>query len=92
MLGDTPYDVAAATQAGVSIIGLRGGGWGDEELKGVVELYEDPAELLARYDESLIGRGVRRESDAGREADRGDKSRADRVRRSGEEGPHVEGR
>lgn len=56
MLGDTPYDVKAALRAGVSIIGLRCGGWTDHELRGAAEVYSDPAELLARYDESLLAR------------------------------------
>ena len=32
MVGDTPYDVEAALRAGIEIIGLRSGGWSDEEL------------------------------------------------------------
>jgi HAD superfamily hydrolase (TIGR01509 family) len=56
MLGDTPYDVAAAARAGVRLIGLRCGGWTDAELRGAAEVYADPAELLRRYDESLLGR------------------------------------
>ena len=59
MLGDTPYDVEAAGRARVRIVALRGGGWGDDALKDAAEIYDDPAELLARYDESAIGRGVR---------------------------------
>src|SRR5262249_14733086 len=34
MLGDTPYDVEAACRAGVRIIALRCGGWGDPDLAG----------------------------------------------------------
>jgi phosphoglycolate phosphatase-like HAD superfamily hydrolase len=52
MLGDTPYDVAAARRAGVRIVALRCGGWGDEALEGAVAVYDDPADLLAHYDES----------------------------------------
>jgi len=59
MLGDTPYDVEAATRSGVRIVAVRCGGHGDEELRGAVEIYDDPAALLSRYDESMIGRGVR---------------------------------
>lgn len=54
MLGDTPYDVQAAQRAGVRIIALRCGGWTDAELRGAAEIYQDPAELLDRYDESLL--------------------------------------
>jgi len=59
MLGDTPYDVEAATRSRVRIVGVRCGGHGDEELRGAVEIYDDPAALLSRYDESVIGRGIR---------------------------------
>lgn len=59
MIGDTPYDVEAATRAGVRIIALRCGGWRDQDLRAAAEIYDAPAELLLRYDESLLGRGVR---------------------------------
>jgi len=59
MLGDTPYDVEAATRSRVRIVAVRCGGHGDEELRGAVEIYDDPAALLSRYDESVIGRGIR---------------------------------
>jgi HAD superfamily hydrolase (TIGR01509 family) len=52
MLGDTPYDVEAARRAGVRCVALRCGGWGDAELAGADAIYEDPAELLARFGES----------------------------------------
>jgi HAD superfamily hydrolase (TIGR01509 family) len=56
MIGDTPYDVEASTRAGVRVIAFRSGGWKDADLKGAVEIYDGPADLLARYDTSLIGR------------------------------------
>ena len=52
MLGDTPYDVAAAGRAGVSIIAFRCGGWTDETLRGAIAVFEDPADLLANWEES----------------------------------------
>lgn len=52
MLGDTPYDVEASLKAGVRVVALRCGGWGDVDLKGAVRVYDDPADLLARFDES----------------------------------------
>jgi len=58
MLGDTPYDVEAATRSRVRIVAVRCGGHGDDELRGAVEIYEDPAAILSRYDESVIGRGI----------------------------------
>ena len=55
MLGDTPYDVEAATKAGVRTIALRCGGWSDERLAGAIAIYDDPADVLARYAESPLG-------------------------------------
>lgn len=55
LLGDTPYDIAAADKAGVRTIALRCGGFGDRELAGAIAIYDDPADLLARYDESPLG-------------------------------------
>jgi HAD superfamily hydrolase (TIGR01509 family) len=52
LLGDTPYDVEAAGRAGVRVVALRCGGWGDADLKGAVRVYDDPADLLARFDDS----------------------------------------
>jgi HAD superfamily hydrolase (TIGR01509 family) len=57
MIGDTPYDVEAAKRAGVAIVGVRTGGWSDEDLRGAIAVYEDAAELLQHFDESPLGRG-----------------------------------
>jgi phosphoglycolate phosphatase-like HAD superfamily hydrolase len=57
MLGDTPYDVEAATRARVPVIALRCGGWTDAALEGAAEIYDDPADLLRHYEESVVGRG-----------------------------------
>jgi HAD superfamily hydrolase (TIGR01509 family) len=54
MLGDTPYDIGAATRAGIPIIAVRCGGWEAEELRGAVAVYADPAELLAHYSSSPL--------------------------------------
>ena len=59
MLGDTSYDVAAAQKARVRIVAVRCGGSGDDDLRGAAEIYDDPADILSRYSEMLIGRGVR---------------------------------
>jgi len=56
MIGDTPYDIEAATKAHVAPIGFRSGGWTDEELKGAVEIYDGPADLLQHYESSLIAK------------------------------------
>jgi phosphoglycolate phosphatase-like HAD superfamily hydrolase len=52
MLGDTPYDIEAARRAGVGCVALRSGGWQDDQLAGALAIYDDPAELLLRFDES----------------------------------------
>lgn len=57
MLGDTPYDVEASGRAGVRCVALRCGGWGDEDLGGAVAVFDDPADLLARYAESPFAAG-----------------------------------
>ena len=56
MIGDTPYDIEAATKAGVRTIGFLSGGWSREALKGASEIYEGPSDLLAHYDASLLGK------------------------------------
>lgn len=56
MLGDTPYDVQAAVGAGLQIIALRCGGWGDLDLQQALAIYDDPADLLANYDTSPLAR------------------------------------
>lgn len=60
MIGDTPYDVAAARNAGVPVIGLLCGGWTPVSLTGARAVYADPAELLAQYERSLLGAQRRR--------------------------------
>ena len=54
MLGDTPYDVQAATGAQVRLIALLSGGWTKEELAGAVAIYDDPADLLSWYDQTPL--------------------------------------
>lgn len=56
MVGDTPYDVEAATRAGVAVVGFESGGWTRGELAGAVEVYRDAADLLRRYDSSIFAR------------------------------------
>ena len=54
MIGDTPYDIGAATQAGIPIIAVRCGGWDTEELRGAISIYDDPADLLGQYSSSPL--------------------------------------
>lgn len=52
LLGDTPWDVAAAARAGVRTVALRTGGWRDEDLAGAVAIFDDPAHVLRCWDET----------------------------------------
>jgi len=52
LIGDTPYDIEAASQAGVRAVAFRCGGWDDAALTGAIAIYDDPADLLAHYDQS----------------------------------------
>lgn len=58
MIGDTPYDVESAGKAGVGVIAVRCGGHDDTQLSGALAIYDDPADLLAHYDESPLGRST----------------------------------
>lgn len=48
-VGDTPYDAIACRRAGIRIVGVRCGGFPEEDLRreGCVAIYGDPADLLA---------------------------------------------
>ena len=62
VVGDTPYDAEAAARARLqNRIGVLCGGFPEKELRssGMVEIYQDPADLLKRYEDSLIGRNNR---------------------------------
>jgi len=56
VVGDTPYDAAAAAEANLKSIGLLCGGWTEPQLRraGCITIYRDPADLLARYEESPL--------------------------------------
>ena len=55
-VGDTPYDATAAAKVNVRSIGLLCGGWTQPQLRraGCIAIYRDPADLLARYEDSPI--------------------------------------
>lgn len=55
LIGDTPYDVAAARRAGVDIIGVTTGGFSVDELAGAIAVYDGPAGLLAAWATSPLG-------------------------------------
>ena len=52
MIGDTPYDIEAATRAGLATIALRCGGWADADLQGSIAIYNHPRHLLDCLSES----------------------------------------
>lgn len=56
MLGDTPYDIAAAGGAGVGVIAFRCGGFSDEDLAGALAIFDGPWDLLERWEESPLMR------------------------------------
>jgi phosphoglycolate phosphatase-like HAD superfamily hydrolase len=58
MIGDTPYDIQSAGGAGVGLIALRSGGFDDAALAGAKAIYNDPADLLAHYSDSPLGKAA----------------------------------
>lgn len=56
MVGDSVWDVQAASRAGVATIGLLSGGTGGLELTraGAIAVYDDAADLLAHYRDSPL--------------------------------------
>lgn len=55
-VGDTVWDVTACRRAGVPCLGVTSGGITRHELleAGAAAVYEDPADLLAHLDDSLL--------------------------------------
>jgi HAD superfamily hydrolase (TIGR01549 family) len=56
VIGDTPYDAEAAGKIRLRSIGVLCGGFPEAELDaaGCMAIYADPADLLARYEETII--------------------------------------
>jgi HAD superfamily hydrolase (TIGR01509 family) len=56
MIGDTPWDVQAASRAGVSTLTVMTGGFSREELSeaGAADVFESVAELRERLDETSL--------------------------------------
>src|SRR5689334_4706443 len=54
MVGDSPFDVQAASKLGMPTIVVRSGGFGDDELReaGAVAIYDTPGELAAALDDT----------------------------------------
>jgi len=58
VVGDSPHDAEAAVNAGMKIIGVRCGGFAEEDLlrSGCIAVYDGPEDLLDRYDQSPLAR------------------------------------
>ncbi|PLS78297.1 MAG: hydrolase [Chloroflexi bacterium] len=54
MIGDTPYDIESAKGCGVGVVGVRCGGFSDDQLAGAVAIYDDPADILAHVKDSPL--------------------------------------
>lgn len=55
-IGDTPWDAEGAVKLGIPVIGLTCGGWKRDDLlqAGCVEVWQDPADLVAHFEESRL--------------------------------------
>ena len=60
MVGDTPWDIEAATAAGVSTLAVVTGGFSEQELReaGAWGVFESVAELERRLDETPLADGL----------------------------------
>ncbi|WP_300974090.1 HAD family phosphatase [Sphingomonas sp. LHG3406-1] len=56
VVGDTPWDVEAANAAGIATVAVRSGLFSDPTLAGAIAIYDDVADLLARFDDSPLNR------------------------------------
>jgi HAD superfamily hydrolase (TIGR01509 family) len=54
MIGDTPYDIQAASRAGVRTIAFRSGGWDDADLRGAIAIYDGPWDLVQQLHDSPL--------------------------------------
>lgn len=52
VLGDTPYDLMAAARARLRSVALRCGGWSDSALAQADAVFDDPLDLVRRFDVS----------------------------------------
>jgi HAD superfamily hydrolase (TIGR01509 family) len=56
MIGDSPFDVQAAKDAGMPALVVRSGGFGDDELReaGALGIYDTPGDLAAALDYTAL--------------------------------------
>lgn len=55
VVGDTPWDIAAAGRLGLPVVAVRCGGFPDEDLDGADALYDGPGELIDAFPGWLPG-------------------------------------
>jgi HAD superfamily hydrolase (TIGR01509 family) len=57
-IGDARWDIEAAAKLNIPTIGVLAGGWSEQELRdaGAVEVYQHPAEIVERFDETILAR------------------------------------
>jgi HAD superfamily hydrolase (TIGR01549 family) len=58
VVGDTPYDAQAAVKINLKTVGVLCGGFPEAELRaaGCFAIYRDPADILARYEQTPLSR------------------------------------
>lgn len=58
VVGDSPHDAEAAGKAGLRTVGVRCGGFPEEDLRaaGCIAIYDGPEDLLRHYDETPLSR------------------------------------
>ncbi len=56
VVGDTPYDIAAAAKCHVQTVAVRSGGFDEAALEGAVARYDDVGALLAGFEASPLAR------------------------------------
>jgi HAD superfamily hydrolase (TIGR01509 family) len=58
VVGDSPHDAEAAKRANLRTVGVRCGGFPEEDLRkaGCVAIYDGPEELLRRYEETPLAK------------------------------------
>ncbi len=56
VVGDSPHDAEAAKRAGLRSVGVRCGGFPEEDLRkaGCMAIYDGPEDLLKHYDETPL--------------------------------------
>lgn len=59
VLGDTPYDLMAATRARIQSVALRCGGWSDTALAAADAIFDDPLDLVRRFELSPFAAGAK---------------------------------